>query len=48
MMTNTILILLIVAFMLGEAALMPKKIQMAFPSPEKKNVANDQFTHGYQ
>lgn len=36
MMTNTILILLIVAFMLGEAALMPKKIQMAFPSPEKK------------
>ena len=36
MMTNTVIIMLIVAFMLSEAALMPKKISLAFPSPEKK------------
>lgn len=35
MLTNTVLILLIVAFMLGEAALMPRKIGLAFPQPEK-------------
>ncbi|RUO19289.1 hypothetical protein CWE08_09895 [Aliidiomarina iranensis] len=36
MMTNIFIILLIVVFMLSEAALMPKKIALAFPSPEKK------------
>lgn len=35
-MTNTVIIMLIVAFMLSEAALMPRKIALAFPSPEKK------------
>ena len=33
MMTNTILILLIVAFMLGEAALMPKENSNGIPKP---------------
>ncbi|WP_228517478.1 AI-2E family transporter [Aliidiomarina indica] len=36
MLTNIVLILLIVAFMLGETALMPRKIGLAFPHPEKQ------------
>ncbi|RUO35304.1 AI-2E family transporter [Aliidiomarina sanyensis] len=36
MLTNTLLILLIVAFMLAESALIPKKISLAFGQPEKQ------------